>query len=149
MDRANPKDEYVVLEEKLRGGIEDYFKNKLNRPELLNRIGDNVVVFDYVREKVAVEILEKMVTNIIERISEGQKIQLSLSPAAKEFLVRVSTSDLGNGGRGIGNKLESYLINPLAREMYRIQAQMGAVLEIAEIGSDGAVPYVRLVTLTK
>jgi hypothetical protein len=149
MDRASSMDDYITLEEKLRNGIDDYFKSKLNRPELLNRIGDNIVVFDYVRPKVAVEILDKMVSNIVDRIADGQKIRLRLSSASRDYLIRQCATDLSNGGRGIGNKLESFLINPLARELYRLQSYLMpsgviAELDIVEIGIEGSVPYVKL-----
>lgn len=34
------------------------FKTLLNRPEILNRIGDNVLVFDFIRAEVAQLIFE-------------------------------------------------------------------------------------------
>ena len=153
MDRATQNDDYPTLEDKLRTGIDVYFKEKLNRPELLNRIGDNIVVFDFVRPQVAVEILDKMVINIMDRIADSLKIHLNLSPEGRQYLIRQCTSDLSNGGRGIGNKLESFLINPLARELYRLQGWLQSyqvqsmkppVLEIIEVGVEGSVPYVKL-----
>ena len=35
----------------MRTEIERHFKTVLNRPEILNRIGDNIVVFDFIRAR--------------------------------------------------------------------------------------------------
>ena len=37
----------------------------------------------------------------------------------REQLRELCTKDLSNGGRGIGNQLESLFVNPLARAMFR------------------------------
>ena len=41
------------------------------------------------------------------------------TPAVREELRELCTEDLSNGGRGIGNQLESLFVNPLARAMFR------------------------------
>ena len=38
---------YQEMSVRVREAIEDYFKLQLGRPEILNRIGENIVVFDY------------------------------------------------------------------------------------------------------
>jgi hypothetical protein len=42
-------DAFPDVQAKVRSEIERYFKTVLNRPEILNRIGDNIVVFDFIR----------------------------------------------------------------------------------------------------
>ena len=42
----------------MRGAIGDYFKLKLSRPEILNRIGDNIVVFSFITLTLAPEALQ-------------------------------------------------------------------------------------------
>lgn len=44
---------YQEMSARVREAIEDYFKLQLGRPEILNRIGENIVVFDYIRPDVA------------------------------------------------------------------------------------------------
>lgn len=43
---------YEEVQKRVRQAIEDYFKLELGRPEILNRIGENIVVFDYIRPEV-------------------------------------------------------------------------------------------------
>jgi len=52
------EDSFETVEKKVRHEIERYFKFDLNRPELLNRIGDNIIVFDYIRKDIGEMIFE-------------------------------------------------------------------------------------------
>jgi ATP-dependent Clp protease ATP-binding subunit ClpA len=98
----------------------------LNRPEILNRIGDNIIVFDFIRADVADQIFEAMVTSILSDAATAG-YRLSLAPAAKSALRELCVADLSNGGRGIRNKLEAHLINPMARALFEVNGE-GAFL---------------------
>lgn len=118
VQNVKPGEPYEVVESQVRLAIEDHFKYRLGRPELLNRIGDNIVVFNFIGPAVAREILDGMLRNIARKVYDEHKIRLELSPRAKDQLVHWCTRDLSHGGRGIGNCLESVLINPLARALF-------------------------------
>jgi hypothetical protein len=49
-------DTYEEMEAKVRAEIERHFKLEIGRPELLNRIGENIIVFDFIRTALAEEI---------------------------------------------------------------------------------------------
>jgi ATPases with chaperone activity, ATP-binding subunit len=51
--RITPDMPYLEIKEKINGAIEDFFKFQINRPEILNRIGKNIAVFDFIREETA------------------------------------------------------------------------------------------------
>lgn len=152
--------EYPELEQSLRQGITEYFTNpqKLNRPELLNRIGDNIVVFDFIRPPVALQILKKMVLNTLERVREGNKMEFTMSglePAGPDDamppegtayaeLASRCIDNLSNGGRGIGNMLESVFINPLSRVILDMGLTEGARAHITGIHWQGTVPTIDL-----
>ncbi len=96
--------------------IQYHFRNKLNRPEILNRIGiDNIVVFDYIHEEVAKQILSMQIQKIMDNFKLNKQITLSLSNTSIDFLEKKAIQNLEDGGRGIGNAVETYLINPLSR----------------------------------
>lgn len=99
-------------------GINEYFTTEISRPELLNRLGDNIVVFDFISETDGKEIFKKMIKDIKGRMMEEHQSRLEIERAAIEKLESVCLEDLSNGGRGIGNKLETALINPLARKLF-------------------------------
>ena len=118
LQHVKPGDAYETVEKNVRDAIGDYFKFKLSRPELLNRIGDNIVVFNFIIPEVAAIIFDGMLKNVARRLFEEFKIQLSLTPQVHQQLLKRCTHDLSNGGRGIGNQLESTFINPLSRAMF-------------------------------
>ena len=109
---------YEEVQSKVREGIEHYFKLELGRPEILNRIGENIVVFDFIRESVAGEILDSQINRIINNLKTDKGIKLVLSEQAHDTLLNEAIGNLDNGGRGIGNIVESMFINPLSRYMF-------------------------------
>lgn len=109
---------YEEVQSKVREGIEHYFKLELGRPEILNRIGENIVVFDFIRESVAGEILDSQINRIINNLKMDKGIKLVLSDQAHDTLLNAAIGNLDNGGRGIGNIVESMFINPLSRYMF-------------------------------
>jgi len=109
---------YSEVQLKVRSAIEDYFKLELGRPEILNRIGENIVVFDYIRKEAAELILQSQVNKIISRLREQKNIRIRIEDFAYNSLKEAATFDLSNGGRGIGNQVESLLINPLSRWLF-------------------------------
>ena len=131
---VHPNEPYEDVERKIRTAIEEHFKFRLSRPELLNRIGDNIVIFNFIRVDAARQILAGMLENVIERVRVEHKVNLSLAPKALETIDAWCTTDLTNGGRGIGNRLESILVNPLARALFQGEAfPDGSNLVIEEI----------------
>lgn len=112
------KMEYSEVQTKVRQAIENYFKLELGRPEILNRIGENIVVFDFIRPEVAETILNAQIKKIIGNLSSEKRIELTIGEEAHATLLEKSLSNLSNGARGIGNIVESLLINPLSRYLF-------------------------------
>ncbi len=115
---VTPDMNYSEVQNRVRKAIEDYFKLELGRPEILNRIGENIVVFDFIRPDVAEQILQSQVDKIIRNLAVEKRVILEIGDAAKEVLKAKALDNLSNGGRGIGNIVENMLINPLARYMF-------------------------------
>jgi len=109
---------YEDVQDRVRRGIDDYFKLQLGRPEILNRIGENVVVFDFIRPEVAEQILNGQISKIVRNLKLNKNIDLEIMPAAMEVLKAKAMGNLDNGGRGIGNIVESIFVNPLSRVMF-------------------------------
>jgi len=140
LEKQRGKISYADLEEHIRRGVTRYFKEELGRPELLNRIGDNVVVFNFIAPDVAELILDKMLRNIVARIAKTQKIELTIDSAVRADLSARITSDLSNGGRGIGNALESLLINPLGRVLWDLDLAEGMAIRVTQLAFEDGVP---------
>jgi len=109
---------YEEVSDKVKSAIADYFKLELGRPEILNRIGENIVVFDYIRPEIGQQILDAQINKIVRTLKAEKKIDLVIEAAARDALSSSALGNLNNGGRGIGNIVESYLINPLSRFLF-------------------------------
>jgi len=124
---------YSEISKSIIQSINDFFKYKLQRPEILNRIGENLIVFDFIRPDIAKEIFEKMLNNILENVEENFDITIKITLETKEKLFQYSTDDLSMGGRGIGNKLENVFVNPLSRTIFDSNVQEANTLELVDI----------------
>jgi len=137
---VTPDMKYEEVQQKVRQAIEDYFKLELGRPEILNRIGENIVVFDFIRPEVAKAILKSQVDKIIRNLSAEKHIELTLTETAMGKLEEKALGNLANGGRGIGNIVESLLINPFSRFLFDEDISGDVRITIADIDTEN-MPY--------
>ena len=135
---VDPGDGYEALVSSVTERVRDHFTSVVGRPELLNRIGDNIVVFDFIRPEVALSILNVMVANVVRTFRSEHRAELVLTETAWADLVTACTGEqaLLMGGRGIGNQLESALIDPLARWTFD-QRQMPARVLVESVRQHG------------
>ena len=137
---TNIENSYEDNKEIVKKHIQYYFRNKLNRPELLNRIGmDNIVVFNYISEDVAKQILNLQLKKIIDNFAIEKHVKLTFSSIAQDFLYQKALNNLEDSGRGIGNAVETYVLNPLSRyyfDNYENNLTNIDILEIKEINSE-------------
>lgn len=122
--------DYSEVEDRVREAISNYFKLELGRPEILNRIGENIVVFDFIRQEAGEAILRAQVNKIIRRMMEQKAIDLTVTDEAYDQLRAAALDDLSNGGRGVGNQVEALLINPLSRWLFDHAVLSNARVEI-------------------
>jgi len=133
---VTPDMEYPEVQNRVRQAIEDYFKLELGRPEILNRIGENIVVFDFIRPEVAELILKAQIEKIVKNLEAEKKIRLVIAENAYAKLKEKTLENLGNGGRGVGNIVESLLINPLSRYLFDEDIKGDVKLIIRDIGAE-------------
>ena len=133
---VHPTDARDVVEDRVRKAIEDYFKFRLLRPEILNRLGDNIVVFGFITPAIGGQIMDGMLANVIARVQEEHHIRLELPANIRQQLCEACTQDLSNGGRGIGNRLESAFINPLSRALFKMTLEGRTGMTVTAITED-------------
>ena len=112
------------VREHIISAIQDHFKLELGRPEILNRIGENIVVFDYIGKDAARSILKSRLDSIRQTMQDENGIDVDFS-RVEEPLYQLILKNLENGGRGINNVVEKALINPLARHIFDEHVQRG------------------------
>lgn len=142
---VSPEDQFEPIQKRIREEIEKHFKLTLNRPEILNRIGDNIIVFDFIRENIAEQIFNSMVDSVLSDLKGSQNIDISIDPLALPTLRELCLKDLSNGGRGIRNKIETHLVNPLSRALFDENIETGSRLSIRSVET-GKITKLRLAT---
>jgi ATP-dependent Clp protease ATP-binding subunit ClpB len=130
IDRATMN--YEEMTARISRAIRDYFTLQLGRPELLNRMGDNIVVFDFIDRSTGARILESMLDNVARRVQQEHAIKVVVPAVTYDQLERVCLDDetLALGGRGIGSMLETAVINPLANHVFMHPPTPGERLEL-------------------
>lgn len=130
------EDSFECIQKRIRDEIEKHFKITLNRPEILNRIGDNIIVFDFIRDDIAEQIFRSMVSSVLSDLKDSQGIDVDITTSAMQTLRELCLKDLSNGGRGIRNKIESHLVNPLSRSLFDANIESDRSLCISEFEID-------------
>ncbi len=138
---VTPDMDYQEIQKKVRRAIEDYFNMKLGKPEFLNRIGENVIVFNFIGDNEAKQILHIQFNRIKKRLLEEKNIELTISDNAERILTDAAINNLSYGGRGIGNVVENMLINPLARYLFDNEINGQEKINIKDIVLDPSMNY--------
>lgn len=126
-----PSDPHGDVVRKITKAVQDYFRFDLKRPELMNRIGQNVVVFDFIGHESQKLIFDAIMRRVLAVVAVEQAIDVRFSDTARAQLQELCTRDVFDGGRGIGNRIETHLINPLAHEIFN--APPGATLIVRDV----------------
>ena len=88
---------------------------KAFRPEFLNRLSDEPVIFRHLEKKDLKLVIDLELKKIRERLMD-RGYELSLTQDAKEFLIKKGTN-LDYGARPLRRALESYVEDPLSEEL--------------------------------
>ena len=141
MNRARINEEEERVQEVSYDELDKKVKQALRenwRPEFINRIGQNVIVFDYIRETDAEAILRKQLTKICNLIAAQKNIRMNWTEDSmfykkmKEYCMKT----LQYGGRGIGNVVEHYFLTPLGRELVFESILPGERINLTDITDD-------------
>lgn len=100
--------------------VRRYFTDEIGRPELLGRIGDNIVVFDYIEpETTGRQLAGRFIDNVLSHAATATGVTVQLTEQVRRAVTDLAIHDLSKGGRGIGLTVEKVLVNPLARALLR------------------------------
>ena len=87
----------------------------IERPELLNRIGDNIVAFNFIKDSyVFVQIAKAKFNPVIKFMKERYKADLIFENEEEACAAISNEAGAANGGRGLLNIVESKIINRLS-----------------------------------
>jgi len=99
--------------------VQDHFIEVLGRPELLNRIGDNIVAFNFIDDPDVFTKIAKLKFKTIENfVEERYGTKIDFEDEDKIFASIGKKAGKQNGGRGLLNVMETVIINPLSEFIF-------------------------------
>jgi ATP-dependent Clp protease ATP-binding subunit ClpA len=129
IDPGTPYDEMLA---QVRAAMETRFK-----PEFMGRIGDNVVLFDYIDGAPAQAILSKQVRQVNTRVESLHGVRVEVGQDCWDLLFAraLEPGYREKGGRGIGNLVEDVYLNALSNFLFDLRGRDGAHVVAHAAGS--------------
>ena len=111
---------YEQVEAHFRAQVHWHFTSRIGRAELLNRLGDSIIVFDLLRPEFIWKIGEKFLRQLVASAWDKYRLLLTFQTSVLEVLsVRMQvTENLLFGGRRIKTLLETLIERPLNRWIF-------------------------------
>lgn len=128
--------EYDEIEKILTNSIKNHFTYNIGRPEILNRFGNNIVIFDFIRKNIAREILDYQVGRTINNVYKDKLIKITLDEVYYNHIYSKAVDNLQNGGRGISNTVESELVNKLSGLFFDEDIPINSDIKLTYIDGD-------------
>jgi ATP-dependent Clp protease ATP-binding subunit ClpA len=106
--------------------VRDFFMYEISRPELLNRIGDNIVPFNYIDDS---DMQKKIIVSHLDRIKDEFEDRFKISLYRFEYSTSV-VDHLADkykeiiasfGGRAITNAIENEIMKPLSKNLLKAE----------------------------
>ena len=99
--------------------VQKHFIEELGRPELLNRIGDNIVAFNFIDDPTVFTKIAKLKFKTIEDfVEERYGARIAFENEDEIFVSIGKKAGKQNGGRGLLNVMETVIINPLSEFIF-------------------------------
>jgi ATP-dependent Clp protease ATP-binding subunit ClpA len=99
--------------------VQEHFIKDLGRPELLNRIGDNIVAFNFIDDPTVFTNIAKLKFKTIEDfVKERYGAEIAFENEDEIFESIGKRAGKQNGGRGLLNVMETVIINPLSEFIF-------------------------------
>ena len=101
------------------------------RPEFINRIGENYIVFDFISPETVRSILEVKLGAVADKIRRDRNVGIEFADAFIDSLDKLARANIANGGRGVVNVVEEHLLNPLAMTLFVHSVSAGDSLVVS------------------
>lgn len=136
---VSPEENYEEIQPKVVDAIKNHFK-----PEVLNRIGNNIIVFDFIREEASQSIVKNQMSKINQRVLKQNKLNIIAGEDVAQYFcdLAIAPEVREMGGRGIGNLMEDKYINPLSEFIFEADCKEGDTVNLSV--SDGTLQFQKM-----
>lgn len=114
--------------------VREHFTRKLGRPELLNRLGENVLVFDLLRPQYIRGIADKFLRQLAANAADQKGLTVKFDPTVAEAVegwMRADRAYMSMGGRQVRTLIEERVLKPLTRHVFESGPTAGRVVTVA------------------
>lgn len=125
---------------KFIAAVGEHFTKDLKRPELLGRVGANIIPFNFIEDSnFQISIAKAKFEPIKQRLKQKYNISgLRFKDETKALKTLCEQTDSSKGGRGILNAIDQYFINPLSQFLVEngddVQSFDNKELEVIQVG---------------
>jgi MoxR-like ATPase len=134
---VSPDMPYPRMKDLILEAIRNHFNFVLGRPEILNRFGENFVVFDFIKPPLDQQIVEMLIKRLTEASLATKKIHLDVEGKVRDKLTELARENLQHGGRGIRNVVDSALVNPLSRALFDQNVAGQSTVRVVDLIDNG------------
>jgi len=133
----DPEEAKAMFVEKVR----EHFSHTLGRPEILNRIGNNIVPFNFItNDDFLMQIARAKLEPLKQRLKEKYRIEdVVFDDEAKALRSLARAVDRANGGRGMLNEMVTRLHDPLADFLFEQETDAshyaGRTIRVGQAGA--------------
>ncbi len=119
---TSEENSYESMKEKIMENVKKIFN-----PEFLNRI-DDMIIFKTLAKKSMLKIVDIVLKEILEKVSD-RKLNVSLSPGAKEFIIKKGFDPV-YGARPLRRAIQKYIEDPIAEEILKGKFPDGSYIKV-------------------
>jgi DNA polymerase III delta prime subunit len=140
------EDKKYVKEQFLKK-VQEHFAHELGRPELLNRIGNNIVPFNFItNDDFLLAIAKTKLNPLREKLKEKYGIiDVVFKDETKALMSVCNLVDKKNGGRGVNTVIEQMLLDPLTDFLFEEETDSemyaGKQIRILQIGNEAKFEF--------
>ncbi|AXF97104.1 AAA family ATPase [Spiroplasma phoeniceum] len=118
---------FLEIEKQFIQKVSDHFRTELKRPELLGRIGNNIIPFNFIKD---INFKAKLITQKLQPIQtavwEKYKIKLEFLELPQILPIIIHDADDKKGGRDLLNSIEKHVVDGLSSFIFANQTKFKA-----------------------
>lgn len=127
-EKISTDERKLKVQDHFRKAVEDFFMSEISRPELLNRIGNNIIAFNYIDDKgIQTDIVKsnvKRIKNDFEDRFKQKRYTLEFTDNVIDHIATTNSKKIAEfGGRSVTTSLEDEVMKELSREVLKAEYQ--------------------------
>ncbi|QED25478.1 AAA family ATPase [Spiroplasma citri] len=118
---------FLEVEKQFIQKVSDHFRTELKRPELLGRIGNNIIPFNFIKDiNFKAKLIMQKLQPIQTAVWEKYKIKLEFIDLPQILPIIIQDADDKKGGRDLLNSIEKHVVDGLSSFIFANQTKFKA-----------------------